>query len=257
MIEKVSSFGIQKFGNFENEFEDAYIPDKGIYEGREFCASVADGASEGYLSGEWAKILVKAYCDNHSRSFNDILDLACVNWKSWLENYLEKRQQENRPIEWYEEPGLVTGSFSTFLGLTIETNIISGSKEWHAMALGDSCLFQVRSDELIFKFPIEKSEDFNSWPHLVSTNPTRNHNYLDFMKSEKGEWQEGDSFFLMTDALSEWFIKQIELGYQPWLNLRNFDADTDILRNRWIDSLRKTNEIRNDDVTLIRIEIIG
>ena len=70
-----------------------------------------------------------------------------------------------------------------------------------------------------------------------------------------GTWQSGDQFFLMTDALAAWFFKQYEQESRPWEVLRDLGYDDSKPFEPWIAALRRNNEIRNDDVTLYRIEI--
>jgi len=54
---------VQKGGNAEGEYEDAFHPPgNGKVEGAALRFAIADGASEGMLSGAWARILVELHC---------------------------------------------------------------------------------------------------------------------------------------------------------------------------------------------------
>ena len=78
---------------------------------------------------------------------------------------------------------------------------------------------------------------------------------MENLKTESGDWQSGDQFFLMTDALAAWFFKEHEQSRKPWEVLRDLEYDETKPFAEWVSRLRSNNEIRNDDVTLYRIEI--
>ncbi len=254
MIVTVKLIQTQKSGNPIDEYEDAAQPQaERDYPERVFYAAMADGASEGYLSGEWANLLVKEYCDaeHENNDLTGLVQSACQKWETFLKEYLERRQAENRPVQWYEEPGLENGAFSTFLGLVIVNGYGPNQKTWFSSAVGDTCLFQIRNNQLIESFPIEKAEVFNSWPALISSNPARNLKAAEAIKQAAGDWQVDDCFFLMTDALSAWFLSEVEAERQPWMLLRDIVAKDKDTFLEWIEELRAKNEIRNDDVTLM------
>jgi hypothetical protein len=118
----LTSFWLQKDGNTEDEYEDAFHPiRKGEWEGELLRFAVADGASESMLSGRWAEILVRVFfrLKGHQAGIHDFLERAYRSWNIWKSSYLHGREKRNRPIQWYEEPGLQAGAFSTFFGLTI------------------------------------------------------------------------------------------------------------------------------------------
>jgi hypothetical protein len=56
----------------------------------------------------------------------------------------------------------------------------------------------------------------------------------------------------MTDALACWFLKAYEQGQKPWKIKRTAPKDFE----KWIVKLREAREIRNDDVTLLRVELL-
>ncbi len=62
----------------------------------------------------------------------------------------------------------------------------------------------------------------------------------------------------MTDALAAWFLAQAEQGERPWSIIR--DLDTCDQANEFADvvsDLRTSRLLRNDDVTLIRIDVLS
>ena len=167
----------------------------------------------------------------------------------------QKRGEENRPIQWYEEPGLENGAFSTLTGLSIFDGPEDGDKAWFASAIGDTCLFQIRQTELIRCFPMQNAESFNSWPALISSNPIHNINLIEKSKRIAGSWVDGDQFFLMSDAISAWFLREHETNRQPLLWLQQLLMKSNAEFVDWIRELREKNEIRNDDITFMSLSL--
>jgi len=77
------------------------------------------------------------------------------------------------------------------------------------------------------------------------------------MQIARGDWRIGDRFYLMTDALAHWWLAEHEAGRAPWAAL---DRPGGRGRRRsfpdWVDDRRRRRHLRNDDVTLLRIEIM-
>ncbi|GIK37980.1 MAG: hypothetical protein BroJett011_18130 [Chloroflexota bacterium] len=168
-----------------------------------------------------------------------------------------------KPLPWFALEKVQYGAFAALLGLSLTTNgTESFTGHWTAFAAGDSCLFHVRHPELLVCFPIERADQFNNHPVLLSTNPLKNQLLSEVAdKLEwRGQWQVGDQFLLMTDALAQWFMVQVEQGEQPWLTLKEVASHSQLLSgafNTWITDLRTSKNIRNDDVTLLMIDITG
>lgn len=256
---RARTFSVPKAGNSEEECEDAYWPER-LRERKGHIArfAVADGASEGMLSGPWAKILTRSFCRAYQRpsrsSMRQLIARACDSWETWKSAYLERRAAEGRPVQWWEEQGLLTGPFSTLLGVAF---LIPGGSEtgyWDAAALGDSCLFQVKGDLLVEGFPLDRSSLFSQRPVLISADPARNAAYLDRISEKTGSVARGDRFYLATDALSAWFLREVEGGGTPWEELDRLDDEESFFR--FVGKLRSAGAMRNDDVTLTRIRVV-
>src|SRR5262249_34751949 len=195
------AFWLPKEGNSIEEYEDAFWPKRQVDEGVEaFRFAVADGATETSFSKLWAEMLVHAYC---SRAFDNgkLYKSLRKLQRSWLE------QVSKKPLPWFAEEKLRSGAFSSIIGLTVnQANSTNKSvASWKAMAVGDSCLFQVRGDDLITSFPLTHSQQLNSRPSLVSSNPVYNDELRGISVQKSGSLQEGDTFYLVTDALAHCF----------------------------------------------------
>jgi len=253
----LTTFRLPKSGNTSEEYEDACYPERsGDYQGNLLRFAVADGASEGMLSGEWARVLVKVSCRTLGEDFSGFLERSYRAWQDWERVYLRTREKRGRPIAWFEDSGLQTGAFSTLLGLTFaDSGGLPG--KWTAIAVGDTCLFHVRGESLVAKFPVEHSSEFSNRPFLVGSNPTRNRGLLEALRKIEGDWGIDDRFYLMTDALACWCLRELEQGQKPWAILRDLDTRDQMMPfEDWIGELRANRQIRNDDVTLVRIDVM-
>lgn len=180
-------------------------------------------------------------------------DELCPLQENW------KRKVGGRPLPWYAEEKLARGSFSTFLGLELTDSDNEGEakRSWQAVACGDSCLVQVRSGEMIAAFPLKDSAAFTSVPDLVSTLPGQSGEQNNAVITAAGSWMDDDTFFMMTDALACWFFKEKESDCHPWDVLRDFDTRHQMSFLELITSLRSTGALKNDDVTLMRVDILS
>ena len=119
----------------------------------------------------------------------------------------------NSKLTWFGAEKLSKGAYSTFLGLTLDLE----NSKWTAESIGDSCLFIIRDGKLLQSFPLEKSFEFNSSPYLLSSKEENNEFIENNIKNSNGTLLVGDLLILATDALSHWFLKEIENTKQPWL----------------------------------------
>lgn len=251
----VSSFWLPRGGSRTEEYEDAFYPRReGRRTARLMRFAVADGASESMLSGLWADLLVRTWCRSKRRRMGEIVATAMSGWHAEMGDYLDGRERRRRPIQWYEEPLLASGAHATLLGLELTNTSRSGGR-WAAVSMGDSCLFQVRDDELVRSFPMSAAADFTTSPKLVSSRPHDLARVLDNLDTTEGEWRRGDLLFLATDALAAWFLAAHEAGDGPWRVLCRFERDAPELFAAWVGEQRGRRRLRNDDVTLLRIEV--
>ena len=250
MEASVKVFWLPKHGNSAEEYEDASAHSTHRF-------AVADGATESSFAERWAQSLVKGFVNtppDHIR-----------NNKTPLEEWLQPLQKEWHTsipwdrLPWYAEEKARTGAFTAFLGVEITPapsrfRIIDLFKRrkgtmWHAIAVGDSAFFHVRKDTLSKAFPFEKSEQFNSRPLLISSNPARNQPVWKGIQQAEGECKADDIFLLMTDALAAWFLKEHEAGRKPWTELLALKTENDF--NEFVQQLRTKSALRNDDTTLL------
>ncbi len=162
-------------------------------------------------------------------------------------------QVDGKPLPWYADVKRQEGAFTTFLGLTVRLRA-GKPRAWKAVAVGDSCLFQVRRDSLVRQFPLGCSNDFNTSPALVGSRPPSGAP-LPQKSRTQGRYEIGDRMLLMTDALAQWFLEECEQGARPWRDIRKLLSrrSSEAAFAAWVEKLRDRGSLRNDDVTLLSV----
>jgi hypothetical protein len=232
------AFRQAKRGHTDDECEDAWAADPATLR-----FAVADGASESAFASLWARMLVEGYV---KRS-------GSLEAQDWLINAQQCWLKEVMPLdlEWYAEMKRQEGAFATFLGLTIILPAPDRPGNWFAEAMGDSCLVRVRVNLKVRAFPMQASADFANVPQLIGSRDSPK----TLMVREFGSLVSGDRIYLMTDALAQWFLKSYESGNKPWDPVSDQLTSTEGTFPSWIEKLRSQDGLRNDDVTLIAIEV--
>ena len=250
-------FCLPKAGNRPDENEDSarvvYSYMGASSRRRTAMAAISDGATESAFAREWAKALTDAFV----RRTPDLCDLTEDSLYDWLAS----AQEEWRAgvpwdrIPWHGEAKARRGAFATLLGLTVrvapdDSRLLS----WQAMAVGDSCLFIVRDDQLWVSFPLEDAAHFDNSPALVCSNPANAGEVWETVHLSSGECAPGDRIILASDALACWFLARDAVGENPWVTLQ---ALVDRSRwSAWVEDQRRAGLMRNDDTTLVIIEIV-
>jgi hypothetical protein len=225
------SFLVPKDGNAENECEDAVAGDPAS--GR---FAIADGASESYASGDWARLLVDAYVTTGPSE--NWLTAPQVAWK---------KQTVGSALSWYAEEKFTHGGHATFLGLTVRKD--EDSAEWEAIAAGDTCLFVVSHGAILTSFPLSKSTEFSSTPTLLSSRGGKPTWIMD-----RGTLCSGDVMVLATDALGRFLFESSEKNAFAGRDLIGMEDEDDFAL--WVAATRATGSLKNDDVALGVIEIV-
>ena len=193
------------------------------------------------LKGNSAKLLVDGFISGADR--NDLK-------KQWLQSLA------NKQLEWYAEQKAESGAYAALLGLTLQSSDNGGS--WEAEAIGDCCLMLVRDGNLIEKFPLTESEQFNSSPVLLSSTSDGEEAELEeALVKISGSWQPGDVFYLMSDAIARWAYQRQEEHSDAVLFLKGMLEQKDIEQlaevQRTLLDADSRPLMRNDDITLMRV----
>ncbi len=247
----VKIFWCAKHGNAAEEYEDAAAFSTARL-------AIADGATESSFSEIWAQLLVQQFASHPPNIFSGSDEKALREWIQPLQKKWHAQVPWDR-LPWYAEEKARIGAFSTLLALEI-TPAPTGFKlwdlfrfrkgvRWRALALGDSCVFQIRGGHVEVAFPFTRSDEFNSRPFLLGSNPSRNESAWKSLRAVDGDCRPGDVFLLVTDALGQWFLREQEAGRKPWEPLLALKSPEEF--NEFVACERKKTTMRNDDTTLL------
>jgi len=232
---------IPKKGNSPLECEDAV----GVNMSKlRFC--VADGATEGFDSRRWARTLVKHWTAA-------VLPITTSErFEHWVNLVGErfKKRWEGQQLSWYAQEKAECGAFAAFIGLSFcekQEHLF-----WHAIGLGDSCLFVRRADQMVKSLPIDDPANFGNAPFLVASNPAVHREQACAVFSDTV--QSGDRFLLLTDAMAAWYLRSFRTEPTEALNFEELlakgcdDEVRQLVTQRRIDGV-----LKNDDVAAMLI----
>ncbi|MGE5191234.1 MAG: protein phosphatase 2C domain-containing protein [Deltaproteobacteria bacterium] len=247
-------FWMPKAGNTLAEYEDAFWPREDRCDASApLRLAVADGATETSFSGLWARLLVGSYGRGRLTAEASEEELRRIR-RVW------RRAVGHKPLPWYAEEKLRSGAFSSLLGVTLQPPESAAATlgDWHAMAIGDSCLVQARRSDVVRSFPFSRSDEFNSRPRLISSLDDDGADDFPF-NAISGSWQAGDTFYLMTDALACCALRGLESNEPVFARLDALHSQAEF--ETLVSNLRSTTGsdgaplLKNDDVTLVRYSI--
>lgn len=235
-----TGFILPKGDHAESECEDTYWYDH--IEKLRFA--VADTAANSSYSGNWASMLVTDYVNSGGGNLGERL-------KSLQERWHHDIKWDKLP--YYMEEKARRGDYSTLIGVSFFPGGTHDQGNWEAMAVGDSCLFQVRRDVLIQRFPIQQSNNFNDRPCLIGSTAKYGGTPLSEIQIMRGDYKVNDLFLLATDAAAAWFLHSFENGAKPWADVERWETAKEF--TEFIICRRESRLIRDDDVTFLRINL--
>ena len=218
-----------KPGNRPAENEDATAAG-----GNRFA--VADGATEGWQSGEWAAHLAHLFVRHPPAPADFPTWLAAVRDR-WAPPY-------SKDLPWYAEAKRAEGSFATLLGVEFRASKKTpGEWAWKAVAVGDSCLGRFRGGRLLDAFPLSSAAAFSNRPPLVPSSSERRCPDPEWLA---GRAEPGDVFVLATDAVAASLLADTDPAWAAWR------ADQGVPDSeRLLELLDALSPTPNDDATLV------
>jgi hypothetical protein len=250
------SFSIAKAGNRDEENEDALFPASNtIHPSGEkpYTFLVADGATQTSFSGIWAKSLVQACSETRLSEANFWQNIASAR-ETWQHSF------DGKEIPWHAAEKIRQGAFCALIWLELQyAPLLPGNAfTWKALAVGDCCLFIARNQSIYLSLPIQETSEFSLSPTLIPSNQGRLESIKGKIKTARGSLRQGDQIILASDAFSAWIMKQAQSADQKNNILQTINSKKDIFGfTAWINALRKSGELKNDDTTLIIIDAGG
>jgi hypothetical protein len=252
---QVVVFHEAKAGSTDAEWEDGAGYDSGDPRtGRNGRVIVVDGATEAYDSIRWVGQLVDSFLGlDGAGAAPALTDRAMDHWFGLM----QERWQQNAPRTFatiFEERKFRDdGSFATLLGCEIH-GLAGRSPGWSAVAEGDTVLFHVRHQRVLTQFPPLAAEDFGINPDGVFTNPSARGRMRSRLQHATGRLAVGDLLFLATDAFAQWMVEESRAAADDlWPMLAGLVHPAAF--RQLVAKKRTAGEMKNDDVTLMRVEI--
>lgn len=246
---RIDAFTTPKMGAKVEHNDDAFGPLSGRYSltSSGLRVAIVDGATEGLLSRLWSHHIA----ENLSQGWGARVawDKVVSTWSARKQTYVEQRERDGRPLQWYEEPGLQKPALATWLrgGVFARRD---GSCRVTLRSVGDCCVFRPRNSS---HFPPWRTEDFNCTPILASSDQA--FGGLEIQRACWDDLRPGEGLYFATDALAQWIVQQLEQDRPPWRQLGLLDPARSGEFVRWVEERKEAGEMKDDDVTLLRIRI--
>ncbi len=167
--------------------------------------AISDGVSKSFFPKVWAESLVENWVEKEWESDESYIEYCQRDWLQKVTEIVNKPE-----TKWFTKNAFnrQVAGLATFVGL----QFYKKSKNWYwkANALGDSFLFFVPSNLKDFETEVLKLSSkpepivFDNFPDYLSSIGNKHHG----KKQPNGEVLTEGTFFLMTDALAEWFINE-------------------------------------------------
>ncbi|MDX6695781.1 MAG: hypothetical protein QOF02_3384 [Blastocatellia bacterium] len=241
----VQQFLLPKSGTDVSECEDAIGVNLNALR-----FAVADGATEAFDSQTWARRLAERWVSDEPPS------LSVETFRGWVaaQGAWLQASWQGRELSWYAEEKARRGSFAAFVGLQFDSGA-RGAVRWRSLALGDSCLIQLRAGAILKALPLSDYQSFTATPVLVPSSALMQAALSRAIVAE-GSVERGDIFLLLTDAASAWYLRLVAQGD----SLRErFDFLLAAAQNEELTQLfeaeRRARRMVDDDVAILRIAV--
>jgi hypothetical protein len=212
--------------------------------------AVADGATEAFDAGSWAKRLAHRWVESPKPA------LTLEDFRAWVEAEGKSLHDSwaGLRLAWYAEEKARGGSYAAFVGIGFEPD--KSEPSWQAVALGDSCLIHCRAREVLMSLPLSDYRRFNAAPVLVPSLGLLLNAALSQAVARRGEARAGDTFWLLSDAAAAWYLMLSETRdpqralFEALLADSKHDELVDFFERE-----RLSNRIKDDDIAILRIEV--
>lgn len=212
--------------------------------------ALADGATESIYSGVWAEKIVKKYLSTGADLLNreNLEDLQ----GQFLTHAYQSIEESPETRQWFLYEKLERGTGATLIALEF-----SSSRTIDILSVGDSCVFwkQNNDSDKIEMFPKLSVQDFGNSPssicHLSQTWNKLNQS----MKQKSFSYTNQLQALICSDAFACWLIRELETNPSIWDDLFKFQEEQSNFQE-FIRDLRNKKKIRNDDVSVVTINVV-
>jgi hypothetical protein len=208
--------------------------------------AVADGVPDSPYAALWAGLLAEDFVESRRPQ--------PAPWSAWLPP-LQLRwaaaAAEDAPLP----PDTRQEALASFLGLMVHPSGWLDGRRWEAVAVGDSCLFQIRDGLLYRSFPCARLSDLEAADGRIGSRTSFETVLRQHEARGGGDWARADEFWLMSRPLARWFLRRLEEWHRPWevLGALLDRGGSPRAFASWVDELREHRELENEDITLIGV----
>ena len=206
--------------------------------------AISDGVSKSFFPKIWSDILVNKYVNQKDwKDNNEFIVESQKEWQSKIDEIVNQpetkwftKSQYNR-----KDPAL-----ATLVGL----QFLESDQKWIAQALGDSFLFFIPKGSTEIEIKLSTKPEpivFDNFPDYLSSIGS---SHKGEKKSIKGEKIKEGTFYLMTDALAEWFLLNTEQAKQTLDNIKTQEQYLETIANE-----RNANRLNDDDSAILILEL--
>jgi hypothetical protein len=239
-----TAYWAPKAGTPLSEWEDgcAYSPSTGWF-------ALADGASSGVRSREWAFHLSRSFIEaaQHDVFATGLGQTQMIDWIGSARTSFDSDSTEFNSFAlpaWIRAAASEKGAYATLLG---GRWCATG---WQVAAVGDCCLFHVAATgEVVTTFPLRPGHDPTAPPMLVTSVAFDESRLTASINVARGTIAAGEWVLVTSDALAAWMLANVD-DRPMWLALRDIGNDGFQALCR---DLRSAELLKNDDVTMLRI----
>lgn len=222
--------------------------------------AIADGSSSDFFSKIYSRLLCDAYVNEGDVLLSErSVEKINVQWKDEVVNKLSLAgcRPGSFPYVRFQkrDPGC-----STLIGLSLMSHP-EGKNEFQCVGLGDSMMFFIPAGSSCpkWQFSSDTDEPYAFNPNItfgytpVIANSYSTH-WLKNIRSFSGTLENG-VFILVTDGLAEWLLhdKDESTIHMKFQKLLEIHSEADFVT--FIDVIRKEENAKNDDMTLLKIYI--
>jgi hypothetical protein len=205
-------------------------------------AVLCDGASESFDSQSWARILCLRACAGGG--------VTAASMCAAISEY--GALHDPSTMQWAQAAAFERGSFAT---LATVRQVQTETRGLEIGAIGDSVVLICEERQVIGRWCLQKAEDFDDRPTLLSTIPDHNAfvSEEDFEDRHTRIWPLAHNtvVLMLTDAIGRWAYRSLEVDDGAWRFL--LDVTDEETFRRFVLDERSNHGLKFDDTTLIRL----
>lgn len=216
------------------------IQDKYSFNPSQTLFAISDGATQGYKSEIWAKLLVDFFIKSPTFETLTLISLFTQAAKEF--QLLDFSLNTNNPaLRLAEERKKQQGAFATFMGVQLSR------EQLQYISSGDVCGFLIREGK-VFPFPHHTIDELENDKGFLGTRPLLNQTVnIQQFKTGNIFLNKNDIVLLATDALAR-LLLQNQVEIDKLLSLSNFEDFHSYIMNLW-----EQKRLEEDDITLCLI----